>query len=172
MNFTSIHGRRFGINERNNLMVAGSELFTPKAVDVTVTTAELLALNTTPKALVAAPGAGRVLIPAAAYMFLDYNSTAYAGIVAGADLAVRYTNGSGAIALTVETTGFLDQTSDQYRFTFGAASPAATGGGFAPVANAALVLHMTTGNIATGNSPLYVRVYYYDLSSAFPAPAT
>jgi hypothetical protein len=29
-----------------------------------------------------------------------------------------------------------------------------------PVANAALVLHMLTGEITTGDSPLHVRVFY------------
>jgi hypothetical protein len=30
----------------------------------------------------------------------------------------------------------------------------------APVANAALVAHMSDGNIATGNSPVKIRVWY------------
>ena len=35
-----------------------------------------------------------------------------------------------------------------------------------PVANAALVLHMLTGEITTGNSPLYARVFYRNVKLA------
>lgn len=121
--------------------------------EVTVSSAELLALNATPKTLIAAPAAGIGLIVDRVEFFLDYNSAAYAGIAAGEDLAVRYTNGSGAIALTCEATGFLDQTADTRRIC----TPS---NDVAPVAAAALVLHMTTGEITTGDSPLKVRVFY------------
>lgn len=120
---------------------------------ITVTTEELLALNTTPKALVAAPGAGKAIVPVDALMFLDYETTAYDGIAAGEDLAMRYTDGSGNIAAQVETTGFLDASADAHR-------AAVFSGLITPTANAALVLHMTSGNIATGDSPLKVQVRY------------
>lgn len=120
---------------------------------ITVTTEELLALNTTPKALVAAPGAGKAIVPVDALMFLDYATTAYDGIAAGEDLAMRYTDGSGNIAAQVETTGFLDASADAHR-------AAVFSGLITPTANAALVLHMTSGNIATGDSPLKVQVRY------------
>lgn len=170
VNFTSIFGRRFGITRRENIAMSGKELLTPLAKDTLITSAQLLALNATPQTLVAAPGSNRILIPVAVFMTMPYNSTAYDGIASGEDLAVRYTGSSGAVALTVETTGFLDQTSNQQRWTFAGAAPAATAGGVAVVTNAALVLHMTTGEIATGNSPLYVRTYYYDVPATMPTP--
>lgn len=128
------------------------------SADVTVSTAELKALNATPKQLVAAPGAGYALVLDSILLFLDYNSTAYDGIAGGEDLVVRYTDGSGTALATIEATGFLDQTSDQTRY----ATPTVqtTTAGQTPAANAALVLHMATGEIATGNSPLKVRVKY------------
>lgn len=172
--FQSIRGRRFGLALRDGLVTsfgsAGKELLTGLSQDFTITSAQLLALNATPQTIVAAPGAGRVLIPAALYLFYDYVAAAYGGIATGEDLAVRYTNASGAVALTVETTGFLDQTSDQYRWAE-QGSAAATAGGFAPVANAALVLHMTTGEITTGDGPLYGRLYYYNIPATLPTPA-
>lgn len=128
-------------------------------VDVTVTTGQLLALNATPKTLVAAPGAGKLLMFHRALLFLDYNSAAYDGIAAGEDLSFKYTNGSGAQVASVEATGFLDATADALRIAQpDVAAPT-------PVANAALVLHMLTGEIATGNSPLIVRTFYSVLPS-------
>lgn len=167
--YLSIKGRRLQLTEYNNFVSNGDDMLTPNSVTVEVTAAEMLALNATPKTLVAAPGAGRVLVPVGALFFLDYNSAAYAGIATGEDMAIRYTNGSGAVAATVETTGFLDQTADQLRWLNAGATPAATAGGLTPVANAALVLHMTTGEITTGDSPLFVRTYYVNLPATLTA---
>jgi hypothetical protein len=122
---------------------------------VTVSSAELLALNATPKDIIAAPAAGNAIIVEKAEFFLDYNSAAYAGIAAGEDLALRYTNGSGAIALQCEATGFLDATADAFRVCTPSNDVNVTAAGAAK-----LVLHMTTGEIITGNSPLKVRVWY------------
>jgi cytosine/adenosine deaminase-related metal-dependent hydrolase len=110
-------------------------------------------LNTTPKALVAAPGAGVAVCPVSVTAFLDFNSAAYDGIAAGEDLVLRYTDGSGGIAHTIEATGFLDAVADAHRISN-------VSGLYVPTANAALVLHMATGNIATGDSPLKIRVRY------------
>jgi hypothetical protein len=122
--------------------------------NVVVSSAELLALNATPKTLVAAAGAGKIIVPVDVQLMLDFATTAYDGIAAGEDLALKYTNASGAICATVETTGFLDAVADAHRIIH--AQEAA----YAPVANAALVLHLLTGEIATGDSPLKVRVRY------------
>jgi len=139
-----------GVVENTNI---STNLLPTRSDTITVTSAQLLALNATPKSLIAAPGAGKANIPVFAELFLDYNSAAYAGIAAGEDLNFCYTNGSGAIIGTVEATGFLDQTSDQHRFIqfYGTVTP---------VANAAIVLHMASGEVITGNSPLYARVHY------------
>jgi hypothetical protein len=123
--------------------------------DVTITTAQVLALNATPITLVAAPGAGKALIFQGAHLFLDFNSVAYDGIHADEDLSIKYTNASGAQLALVETTGFLGASADARRFVYPASTAAIT-----PVPNAPLVLHLLVGEVATGNSPLKVRVYY------------
>lgn len=135
--------------------------------DTAVSSAQILALNGTPITLVSAPGANKTIIVNKVVFFLDYNSAAYAGIAAGEDLAVRYTNGSGDIVSAVEATGFLDQTSDQYRVGLQASAAGTADSEVTPVVNAGVVLHMTTGNITTGDSPMGVRVFYdiVDLSS-------
>ena len=126
-----------------------------RAVDVTITSTQLLALNNTAIDLVAAPGAGKALILLGAILFLDYNSTAYDGVAAGEDLTINYTDKTGDVLATIETTGFLDQAADEVRYVFAASTAAIT-----PVADAVLCLHLLTAEIATGNSPLKLRVYY------------
>jgi hypothetical protein len=123
------------------------------SVQKTITTTQLLALFTTPISMVAAPATGYAVIPIFAQFFMDYNSTPYDGIAANEDLVLRYTGASGNIVMTVETANFLDQSADITSFGFPPASYVAT-----PAA--ALMLHMTTDNIATGNSPLYVKLWY------------
>lgn len=127
--------------------------------DVTVTSAEILALNATPKTLVPAPGAGKVLVFEGAVVALDYGSAAYAGIAAGEDLSIKYENGSGLEVAQCEATGFLDQTADQLRYVRPQAA-ASGNSSITPLANKALVLHMLTGEVTTGNSPLKCRIFY------------
>lgn len=125
-----------------------------QTADVTITATQLKALNATPQTLVAAPGSGKALIFERALFFLDYGTAAYDGIASGEDLTVKYTNSSGATLCTVEATGFLDASADALRWAM------ATNQLVTPVANTPLVLHMLTGEIATGDSPLKVRVFY------------
>lgn len=129
-----------------------------KYVDVNITSAQLLALNATPKQILAAPGAGlaNILLGVVAYKAAG---TAYAGIAAGEDLSIKYTNAAGLEVAEIETTGFLDQATAQTRWatSFAAASGISS---ITPVANAALMLMLLTGEITTGTSDLKLRVYY------------
>jgi hypothetical protein len=129
-----------------------------RSIAVTITSAQLLALNATPKAIVAAPGAGKALLFEGAALY-KAAGTAYAGIAAGEDLAVKYTDGSGLQVGSCETTGFLDQATAQTRHMhpYRAASGV---GDITPVANAALVLQLLVGEITTGDSDLKLLVFY------------
>lgn len=123
-------------------------------VEVTVSSAELLALFTTPKTIVPAPGPTAYIEFISATLWLDYNSAAYAGVDAGEDLVFKLQNAAGPeVSQQVETTGFLDQTSDQVR-------QCGPSGAYTPLLAQALVLHLLVGNVTTGNSPLKVRVLY------------
>lgn len=126
-------------------------------VDVTVSSAELLALNATPKTILAAAAAGfsNLFVGIVTY---KPAGTAYAGIAAGEDLAVKETDASGAVFATIETTGFLDQATAQVRQA--EAYRAASGVNSATPINAALVLHLLVGEVTTGNTALKLRVYY------------
>lgn len=132
------------------------------SADVTITTGQLLALNATPKELVAAPGAGMAILVEDLQLFLDYNSVAYDGIAAGENLELRYENGSGALLATIETDPFLAATADAYRHVL----PVTTAAHLVP-ANKAIVLCLASGEIATGNSPLKARIRYRTVAVAW-----
>ena len=122
--------------------------------DVVLTTAELLALFTTPKTLIAAQGANTIVEFISAVLAYDYNSTAYTIGTAG-NLQVKYTDGSGAAASsTRDTTGFIDQTADKVHLL------EKVGGTVIPVVNAALVLTLATANPTLGNSPINIKITY------------
>jgi hypothetical protein len=133
-------------------------------VDVLVSSAELLALNATPKTLVAAPGSGLVLLFERAY-FHKPAGTQYGNIAAGDDLAIKYTDASGLEVSQIEATNFLDQATAQVRW----ARPHAAASGnnaVTPVANSPLVLHMLNGEVTDGTTVLNVRVFYRVMPSA------
>lgn len=132
--------------------------------EVALTSAQILALYTTPIEVLAAPGAGIAIVPVGCTAFLDYNSAAYADVAAGEDLVISYTDASGTGLFKFETTGFLDQTADQVRY----ATPSVYGDtNLTPVANAKLVAHLLVGNITTGDSPLKLRIQYRLISTAW-----
>lgn len=161
---TSIEGRRLGVTPRGGLALnqpgnRGQHLI-GETVAVTVPAASVLALNATPVTIIPAQGANIAVIPLMWNVF-KASGTAYGGIAAGEDLVLKYTNGAGEqCSSVIETTGFLDQTTGQQRHAFAPASTGATAGSFTPVANAAVVLHLLSGEITTGDSSLQVRVWY------------
>lgn len=128
-----------------------------QVADVTLTAAQVLALNATPRTLIAAPGANKAIIVTGVQFYLPYNSAAYA-VDAADDINIRYTDGSGQLVATVETTGFLTATSNQSRYAYPATTAAIT-----PAANAPIVIQIGNSEVITGDSPLKVRVFYYEI---------
>ena len=165
----SLHGRRIGLGHRGELLVNGmNDEQRGRIAFKTITSAQLLALNATPIEVIAAPDSGfahivkRVIIHKPA-------GTAYAGVAAGEDLVLKYTNGSGAeVSAEIETTGFLDQTAAKTAVAAGVSANAAVGS-YLLVSAAAVVLHLLSGEITTGDSPLYVRVEYDTVKLAVTA---
>jgi hypothetical protein len=132
--------------------------------EVSLSSADILALRATPKTLVAAPAAGKILCFHRAVLLLDATATAY--VESAANLAIKYTDGSGvAVCETIEATGFIDQTAD----TMTAARPkldpivAKTG-----CEAKALVLHNTgAGEYTTGTGTMRVKVWFSVLTSGW-----
>lgn len=131
-----------------------SSSYTAEVV-VQITSAQILALFATPIEVIPAPGAGKYIEIESVTAWLDYNSAAYAGIAAGEDWVLKEENAAGAeITGHLETTGFLDQTSDQVRNVRGLIVSRT------PVANKAIVLHQLVAEIITGDSPVNLAIVY------------
>ena len=123
--------------------------------DVVVTAAEVKALVATPIELVPATeaGAGFAIMPIAVSMFLTYGSEVFTETAD--QLLIEYS--SGADLMTVESTGFIDQASDQNRYQAMAATL------FTPIENEAVNLGNDNDEIAgnaSDDSTLTVRTYY------------
>jgi hypothetical protein len=145
----------------NSAKVAANEIAsgdlavsTVQYAEVEIPSAEILALFTTPKALVAAPGAGKVLEFISLLLAYDYGTVAYT-IGAATNLQVKYTDAAGAaVSTTQAVTGFIDQATDQLR-ALDKLEASVT-----PVANAALVLTLAGANVTGGDGTIHAKVAY------------
>lgn len=123
---------------------------------VTLTSAQVLASNTTPITLVPAPGAGKAIHVESIVGSLDYNSATYA---TNTTMEVRYTNGSGT-KVTADLSWLLTLTAD------GIVSVGGIEAQLVLTANAPVVVTTATGNPATGDSPVTFTVFYRVVSVA------
>jgi len=137
------------INLAANLKINGDSVI--KTAHVTLTSAQILALNATPISVLAAPGSGLCNLIRRIYA-TKAAGTAYAGIAAGEDIEFRYTNSSGSRAAILEMTGFADSAS--------ATQGLAVSEVCQPVANADIVAFMASGEITTGNSRFKLVIEY------------
>jgi hypothetical protein len=140
----------FNALQSANSGIAGSVQY----AEVALTNAEMLALRATPKTLVAAPGAGKVLEFISAVILFDYTG---AYTETADNMAVKYTDGSGAIVSeTIEATGFVDATADTMTTAIAKADVIVAKSGSE---NKALVLHNTgDGEYGGGNAANAIRV--------------
>jgi len=128
---------------------------------VNLTSAEVKALRATPKALIAAPGAGKIVVVESVTLQLNYGGT-NAFTESADNLVVQYNDSGADITAAIETTGFIDQTADMVAIVYPAtiaAMAAATVG-----VNEAVELFNTgdgeiAGNAANNNT-LNVTVAY------------
>lgn len=137
------------------LAVAGMGL---KSADVIIPAAQVATLFTTPRQVLAAPGAGFANILEGVIVY-KAAGTAYAGIAVGEDLSINYTSAAGLALAGIETTGFLDQATAQTRWA-DAYNQASAISSFTPAENAALMLSLLVGDITTGTSDLKLRLIY------------
>lgn len=122
----------------------------------TLTTAQVLALFTTPVSLIPAPGAGKYIEVLSVVVKTTFNTIAYTGANA---LELRYTDGAGtkvtgdiAAALINAAATRIDK----------AVAVAAT----SLVANAAVVAAVPVANPAAGNSPITIDILYRIVTNA------
>lgn len=168
---TSLHGRKAGLTREGGLRLNKGKsnrlAMLGQSVVTRVPSASVLALFATPFTILPAQGSGIATVVTRVAIHKPAG-TAYAAVAAGEDLVLKYTNASGAqISSVIEATGFLDQATAQTRMAFPPATTGATAGDINPVANAAVVLHLLVGEITTGNSDLYVELFYDLMPVAF-----
>lgn len=167
---TSIEGRRVGLSSEGALVLnqpSGAQVQLGLQIDVTLTAAQVNALAATPISVIAAPGVGFAIYVERVHAYL-VAGTAFGSVVSAGDLALKYTNGSGAQASAViETTGFLDQATAQHRLVGQQASTGATASDTNAVDNAAVVAHLLAAGVLTGGRSLKLRIRYSIVSTAF-----
>lgn len=122
------------------------------SVQVTLTSANILAMSATPVSLIAAPGAGKIIMVESILLKFVATATAYAN---GGAVEFRYTNASGAkvsadIAAAVITAG----AGTSYTSVAGVTTS------LTPVANAALVITNATAAFITGTGAGVVTIIY------------
>lgn len=119
---------------------------------VHLTSAQILALYSTPITLVPAPGAGYAVIIERIVGKATYSTAAYTG---SNNLEFRYTNGSGAKVATDVEEAFINVASGTLL-----TSVAGLEAEFAPVANAAVVVCVPSQNPAAGSGVIDLTVMY------------
>lgn len=125
-----------------------------RAVSVDITSAQLLALFTTPIEIVAAPDSGFMLEFVSATVIYKAGATPYT-IGSATNLAVKYTDGSGTtVSATQAVTGMIDQATNQIRMIPGVATA------FTPATAAKFVLTLAGANPSAGDGTLTVKVFY------------
>lgn len=121
--------------------------------DVTLSAAQLDALAATPVSLIAAPGAGKLIMVNHVIGFNDFVSAAYAGT--SQLLSIKYTNGSGAL-ISVFSEAFGEAAADLWEIPAVVLT--------VPVVNAAVVAS-TNADWTTGDGIIYLRIYYRIVTS-------
>lgn len=148
----------------NAVTTAKLDVSTIQYAEVALTANEIKALRATPKTLVAAPGAGKIVEFVSAVLLLDATAT---GFTETADnMAIKYTDGAGvAASQTIEATGFIDQTADTVTNALAKIDTIVAKTG---IENQPLVLHNTgDGEYATGTGVMRVKVAYRVHSTGF-----
>jgi hypothetical protein len=146
-----------------NAAAAGANLF---ITSVAVTSAQLKALPGTKPPIVAAPGAGKVIIPVKLYLQYKFLTTAYTIGNADNKFALLAHIGGEQISGSILATGLVDQTSNHVSINETGAPPV-----LAPqtdIANSGLDLTLlgTTPALTLGDGTLEVSLLYAVLTLA------
>jgi hypothetical protein len=144
------------VPSQNSGVDAGLEDSRLRTLEVSLTSAQLLALRATPITIVPAI-TGKVINFVHASLQAIYGTIAYTE--SGCNLGFKYTNGSGVqVNETVEVTGFIDQVVNMMTHARPKLDPIVTTAGSL---SQALVLHnLGGGELAAGDGVLKVKIIY------------
>lgn len=123
----------------------------------TIANAAVKTLHATPVTIIKAPPTGYAIHNVRIYAKYIYATAAFDSVGGGDDMEFRYTDGSGdKVANDIETTGWVDQTSDGYRCS-GAVATSLT-----PLAATKVVVTIASGEIyaAAGGGSLVIKAVY------------
>lgn len=129
-----------------------SETLGTKTETISISSAEFLALNSSPKTLIPAPGSGKFIQIISISSSLDYNTTAYA-----TNVSVFFRYGSGGPAIN-DASWNIAQTADEY-FRFSLLSDE-TGTAISSFVNQPIVAEANTGDPTTGDGTGKVYIIY------------
>jgi hypothetical protein len=121
--------------------------------EITLSSAELLALDTTPIEVIPAPGSGRAIVVWDYYGFLDFNSVAYTD----GDLKLHYTDAAGQPIIQFNS-DWHNAAADSHTYGLCEGPTSLTFGLI--LTPAAPVVICDTGVLATGNSIIKLRLRY------------
>lgn len=125
-----------------------------KTIDVDITSDDIKALNSSPKELIASPGAGKAILLDNVVLSYKYGGTQYTG---GGTMRVQYAGTSTHIMTTLSFDNFLTAgVVDQLR----GYPMSSSSGGVNMIANAAIQLACATANFATGNGTMKASIQY------------
>lgn len=138
-----------------------AQSFLQSTASSTVLTGAILAANAAPVELVAAPGAGKVLIVDELELFLDFASAAYVRNGGNEELVIQYSGGVDIHAFANATDTFLTAGADAHRVITPTIYNSAVAN-FDPMSadNESIVLYITNSEVITGDSPIKYRVKY------------
>jgi hypothetical protein len=137
---------------------------------VWIPTANVLTLHSVPIQIVPAPGAGMIIVPEKMIATLVYNSTTYATASGGASL-IYGNNGAGTSTGFTLSQAFLETSSGTAMQVVNQSSSAT----YSPATtdyNVPLTLIAATSDPTTGNSDLFVRVYFRIETVPYTNPAS
>lgn len=131
---------------------------------MTLTSAQILALNSTPVTLIPAPATGYFLMPQYAVLRYDYGGTAYAGTTGVLQFLVGTANidpatASGAL-LTFSTANIGATASSIETVTLVTASASSAAPPTTALAAQAMTVQLSAANATTGNGTLHITVFY------------
>ena len=130
----------------------GQDLSTPLTVKVDLSSADILALDTTPITLVAAPGSGYALVPSLLAYRYTYGSTQYSGSY---QVHVKCSTKTTADSFTFIQSASLNAASDR-----SGALSVSTGAGFNAITENDSIDLKSTAAISSGNGTLTVWLTY------------
>lgn len=123
-----------------------------KSASVTIPTAQVLTLNSSPVTIVSGVS-GKILVPISAIFRATYNSATYA---TNTSLAIRHTSSSTALVTASAKLGFTANSINQFDLRADTVADQLISG-------ANMEVYVPTGDPTTGDSDITIDVKYYEM---------